>query len=221
MHTKHILHIGIDEAGRAARKRASFAHKIHIGIDEAGRGPLAGPIVVAAVATTSLKFIRQLAEKSSKLGPLKDSKRLSYKKRQQWYEFLITHPNLQFAICAVRPTTIDRINVHQAALLGVSKVLKKIGDEQPRIFLDGSLFAPRTYTSQKTIIKGDTTHPLIMAASIIAKVSRDRLMLRLHRKYPYYGFAKHKGYATNDHRYLVKYWGPSKVHRMSFLSNII
>src|SRR3989344_1026002 len=191
-----------------------------VGIDEAGRGSLAGPLVVAAVSVKDPRLVYQLARPNPKLGELRDSKRLSSKKRELWYEYLTRHPNIRLATSFIYPKAIDRINVHQAAQLGVRRVLKKIREGRVKVFLDGNLFAPKDYI-QETIIRGDTWHPLIMAASIIAKVSRDRIMLRFDKKYPLYSFKRHKGYGTDLHRFLVKRYGPSEIHRVSFLSKII
>lgn len=191
--------------------------RLHVGIDEAGRGPLAGPLVVGGVSVE--KCFLNVVKK--RLKGIRDSKRLTPKKREEWFSVLTTHPRIQCAVSFIQPGAIDRINVHQAALRGVKNVLRKVGRNNARIFLDGSLLAPQTYRFQKTIIKGDALHPLIMAASIIAKVTRDRIMLRLNKKYPLYAFHKHKGYGTNLHRFLVRRYGPSEVHRMSFLRKII
>lgn len=192
-----------------------------IGIDEAGRGPLAGPVVVAGVKLKSgnqnLKIFRNI----------RDSKKLSAKQLDEWFSLLTSHPALDWAFAKVWPKVIDRINISRAANLGVRRVYakfcsrlsldgKRLSLEQ-RIpaLLDGSLRLPKRIPHQ-TIIKGDEKIPIIAAASIIAKVVRDRTMLRLHKKYPQYRFAMHKGYGTKLHKNLIKQFGISEVHRKSF-----
>src|SRR3989344_8724790 len=168
-----------------------------IGIDEVGRGPLAGPITVGAVATKGrIDFLRGI----------KDSKKLSAKQREEWLskikEKQLKYRNFEIALASVGVSTIDKIGISASARLAVGRCLKKlkIKNKNHKILLDGSLYAPRTYQNQKTIIKGDEQIPLIAAASIIAKVARDRMMVRLHNRYPRYGFATHKGYGTAIHR---------------------
>ena len=180
-----------------------------IGIDEAGRGPLAGPIVVAGVKMTT-----QLAR--SFLRGIKDSKKLSRKKREQWFLRLTSHPKIEWAVASVPHTVIDGINVTQAGLRGVRRVYRRLSpDRSIRALLDGGLFLPAGI-AQETIIKGDERVPVIAAASIIAKVTRDRHMMRIHKKYPQYGFDRHKGYGTRLHRAMLREHGACPVHRLSF-----
>lgn len=189
--------------------------KYIIGIDEAGRGPLAGPVVVAGV---------KLKVKSLKLKVLRnirDSKKLSAKQREEWFSLLTVHPALDWAVAKVWPKVIDRINIAQAANLGVRRVCSKLSlggsklSLEQKVLLDGSLKLP-SQISHDVIIKGDEKIPLIAAASIIAKVVRDRTMLRLHKKYPQYRFDLHKGYGTKLHKSLIKQFGISEIHRKSF-----
>ena len=210
-----------------------------IGIDEAGRGPLAGPIVVAGIrisATTSnSKFKTQNAKFRRVFKGIKDSKKLSPKQREEWYKVLTRHPKIEWAVAKVYPKTIDRINISAAANFGAYRIWKKLtgrsgvenemfqlssgrvidGTFACRVLLDGSLYLPAGIP-HKTIIKGDEKIPVISAASIIAKVTRDRIMFRLHKKYPQYGFDVHKGYGTKLHRKMVKRFGRTEVHRKSF-----
>ena len=204
--------IGIDEAGRAVPKRGEPRPAFIIGIDEAGRGPLAGPVVVAGIKSGSFrpKFLRDI----------KDSKKLSAKRREEWFRILTDHPEIEWAVAMVSPKVIDRINIARAANLGARRVCdklsfggKKLGLAQ--VVLDGGLYLP-LQIRHKTIIKGDEKVPVIAAASIIAKVTRDRIMRRLHKKYPQYGFDAHKGYATELHRGRVRLHGRSAVHRKTF-----
>lgn len=186
-----------------------------IGIDEVGRGPLAGPITVAAVAATgNSKFWKNI----------KNSKKLSPLKREEWNKKI--RRRFIYTIASVGPMIIDRIGINKAAKLAVRRVLKKLSGSwnlkagSCAIMLDGGLHAPKIYPRQETIIKGDERHPLIAAASIVAKVHRDAYMKRLHKKFPPYGFDRHKGYGTAFHRASLKTHGLSSVHRRSFCANI-
>ena len=175
-----------------------------IGIDEAGRGPLAGPVAVGAVAArANFKLLKNI----------KDSKKLSAKKREIWRK--IIKNNFECHCVFVSHKTIDKIKIHNAVNLGVKKVLQKFSKKADLVLLDGSLKAPKNY-KQKTIIKGDEKIPLISAASIIAKTSRDRKMLFFHKKFPKYCFDRHKGYATKLHYKKLKKHGPCSIHRRSF-----
>lgn len=204
--------IGIDEAGRAAPKRGEPRPAFIIGIDEAGRGPLAGPVVVGGVkiVTRDLRHITRL------LKGIRDSKKLCPHKREFWFKKLMQSPHIVCASVKISPRVIDTINIAQATNLGVRRVYERLS--QGRSYytgLDGSLYLLK-HIPHKTIIKGDEKIPLISAASIIAKVMRDRLMRRLHKKYPQYRFDIHKGYGTKLHRELLKKYGSSEVHRKSF-----
>ena len=180
-----------------------------IGIDEAGRGPLAGPIVVAGV-----KIQPRLAR--TVLRGIRDSKKMSARKREQWYERITRHPKIAWAVARVSHATIDRINITQAGLRGVRRVYRRLSpDGTTPALLDGGLFLP-PYIQQETIIKGDEKIPVIAAASIIAKVTRDRLMIRMHRKYPQYRFDLHKGYGTRIHCAMIRAHGQCAIHRRSF-----
>ena len=183
-----------------------------IGIDEAGRGPLAVPLVVAGVSTnTKLKTKCQKIMKG-----IKDSKKLSAKKRQAWFVVLTKNPYMNWTVAKISPRIIDRINIAKSANLGAKQVFQKLsGNKNCYALLDGSLYLPKGIT-QKTIIKGDEKIPIISAASIIAKVTRDRIMERLHKKYPMYGFDILKGYGTKKHIAAIKKFGLSDIHRRSF-----
>lgn len=182
-----------------------------IGIDEAGRGPLAGPVVVAGILMR-LNLIRSL------FRDIRDSKKLSARQREAWFDIITGHPNIEWAVSRVYPRTIDRINIARAANLGARRVYKKLSaGVKCHALLDGSLYLSRN-DSYKTIIKGDEKIPVISAASIIAKVTRDRMMLRLHKKYPQYRFDVHKGYGTKLHRRMIKKFGRSDMHRKTFRS---
>lgn len=198
--------------------------KFIVGIDEAGRGPLAGPVAVGAVgalinskseAPARLRYDEVVAggRNSKQIKNIKDSKKLSAQQRENWYKIL--KKNFECHRVFIDHKTIDKINIHQATLLGVEKVLKKFKRKPDLVLMDGSLRSPKEY-KQKTIIKGDEKIPLISAASIIAKVSRDRKMARLHKKFPKYAFDKHKGYGTALHYKKIKKHGLSEIHRHTF-----
>lgn len=194
-----------------------------IGIDEAGRGPLAGPVVVAGVKINT----KHKAQNAKILRGIRDSKKLSVKQREAWYGFLTRHPAIEWAVARVWPKTIDRINISRAANVAAQRVCAKVcptlsfgggkislGHMRP-ILLDAGLRLPSSLPYQ-AIIKGDEKIPLIAAASIIAKVTRDRIMVRLHKKYPQYRFDRHKGYGTALHRAMIQKHGRCEIHRMSF-----
>lgn len=194
--------------------RKNFS-KFLIGIDEAGRGPLAGPLIVAGV------LVKSRHKNHLILNGIKDSKQLTHHQRETWYDILTRHPDISWTTTRITPVTIDRINIHQAAQRGARQVVRKLllkqacANKDCHILLDGSLKLPKKF-SHETIIKGDEKIPLISAASIIAKVTRDRIMLRLHKKYPEYRFDLNKGYGTKLHREMIKKYGQCKIHRKSF-----
>ncbi len=212
---KKFITIGIDEAGRAARKASLARYKYIIGIDEAGRGPLAGPVAVAAIATTASLKLKVQSEKL--LNGIRDSKKLSAKQRGEW--LIILEKHFEFHVAMVGPQVINKIGISKATRLAVSIVLRKFEKEPDLVLLDGALFAPKYY-NQKTIVKGDEKVPIISAASIIAKTTRDAKMLRLHKKFPQYCFEKHKGYGTKLHYKMLKKYGLSQVHRRLFCRNL-
>lgn len=180
-----------------------------IGIDEAGRGPLAGPVAVGGVLARRKSALKALAG-------IRDSKQLTPRGREEWFRILMKHPDFVCASVMIPVATIDRINIRNATLLGAARVYRRLApDGASRALLDGGLFLPDGIR-QETIIKGDEKVPLIAAASIIAKVRRDRLMRRLHKKYPQYRFDLHKGYATALHRKIIHEYGRCKLHRTSF-----
>ena len=199
---------------------SSYPTRWVIGIDEAGRGPLAGPVVVGGVAV-KIKD-KGLGIKDKGLGiqvleGIRDSKKLSPRRREEWFRILTAHPKIIWAVARVWPKIIDRIHIAAAANLGVLRVYQKLasGGEARVALLDAGLKLPSPIF-HRAIIKGDEKIPLIAAASIIAKVTRDRIMVRLHKKYPQYGFDKHKGYGTKAHREMIGQFGRSEIHRVSF-----
>jgi len=192
-------------------------YRIIFGIDEVGVGPLAGPVVAAAVTGPAISNFRFLISKLT--GDFKDSKKLTPRKREDFFDIFVRDPQINWAVASVYPKIIDRINVYEARMLAakraVGKLEKAIGREADMLILDGrgGLSIKR---NQEAIVKGDEKIALCAAASIIAKVKRDSMMLRYHKKYPEYRFDLHKGYGTKLHRRMIKKYGPSPIHRMSF-----
>lgn len=185
-------------------------YKLIGGIDEVGRGPLAGPVVAACVVMPS-----GFAIKDKKLLGVKDSKKLSEKKREELFDIIMeAFPAIGIGLCD--HNTIDRINILEATFLAMKKSLGDLKEKPDCILVDGKFKIPNLSLAQKTIIKGDSLVFLIAAASIIAKVTRDRMMKEADEKYPQYGFAQHKGYGTKFHMEALKVYGACAIHRKSF-----
>ena len=190
-----------------------------VGLDEAGRGPLAGPVVACAVVVNS-KIKNQKSKLQFKIQNLviKDSKKLSEKQREFFYEKLTNDENIKWGIGVVSEKVIDKINILEATKLAMQKAVKRIGmSDIPSSFLliDGN-FGLQAKIAERSIIKGDSKVFSICAAGIIAKVTRDRLMEKAHKKYPQYGFDKHKGYGTALHIKNISQFGVLPIHRKSF-----
>lgn len=182
------------------------------GLDEAGRGPLAGPVVAGAI---------MIKTKSFSLFPVRDSKKLSARKREELFKILTNHPELEWGIGIVSEKVIDRINIFEATKLAMKKALKSLEKKLKKesvnfLILDGNFRLDNVGISQKSIVKADEKVFSCAAASIIAKVTRDRIMEKYHKKYPVYCFNKHKGYPTKLHFRLIKKHGASPIHRKSF-----
>jgi len=211
-----------------------------VGLDEVGRGPLAGSVVAAAVClrknpkTDGELFSVSLTENSSL--QIKDSKKLSPKKREEVYKILKDNPNVEWGIGRVSERVIDKINILEATKLTMKRAVKNLEKKLDKksknrscqkssdrtifgrldfLLIDGN-FSINLDIPQKSIIKADEKVFSCAVASIIAKVTRDRMMLRYHKKYPCYCFDKHKGYPTKFHRKMLKKYGPCKIHRKSF-----
>ena len=187
-----------------------YNEKIIAGIDEAGRGPLAGPVVCACV-------IMPLDE-NNVIDGIDDSKKLSEKKREMLYEKIIEKA-VSFSIVEVDEKTIDNVNILNATKLGMKKALEGLSVKPDIVLIDAVKID--TDLPQDNIIKGDALSYNIAAASILAKVYRDRLMKELSPKYPEYNFAKHKGYGTKEHIEALKKYGKCEIHRDSFIKNFI
>lgn len=174
------------------------------GVDEAGRGPLAGPVTAAAV----------ILNPDSPIPGLDDSKRLTAARRAA-FELEIMTSALAWSVAEASVEEIDRINILQASLLAMQRAVAGLGFVPARALVDGNR-CPKLPCPVEAIVGGDATVPAISAASILAKVARDREMVRLDRLYPGYGLAQHKGYPTRAHVAALRALGPSPVHRHSF-----
>lgn len=177
------------------------------GIDEVGRGPLAGPVVAGAV----------ILPKDCGILYINDSKQLSEKKREELYNVIME----QASACAVgyaSPERIDEINILQATYEAMRQAIEKLGME-PDILLNDAVTIPEVTLKQVPIIKGDAKSVSIAAASVIAKVTRDRMMVEMDQKYPGYGFASNKGYGSAAHIASIREMGPCEIHRKTFIRN--
>ena len=174
------------------------------GIDEAGRGPLAGPVVSAAVILPIAFHVPGVT----------DSKKLSPKKRERLFDEIYAHA-ISVGIGIVDPVEIDRINILQASLLAMAIAVENLAPQPDHLLIDGTFPIPSDLP-QQPIPKGDALSISIAAASIIAKVSRDRLMQKYHHYYPQFGFPEHKGYPTRAHREAIRKFGCFPIHRRSF-----
>ena len=173
------------------------------GVDEAGRGPLAGPVIAAAVIL------------SNKVIPgLKDSKKLT-KKELSKLDVIIRNEAISFNISEASVLEIEKINILEASLLAMTRAINGLKVKPDIVLVDGS-HAPKSVFPIKAIIKGDTKEESIMAASILAKVTRDKIMIKLDRFFPQYGFKSHKGYPTEFHIMAIKNFGICKHHRRTF-----
>ncbi len=178
------------------------------GIDEAGRGPLAGPVCAAAV----------ILPPDCDIPGLNDSKKLSEKKREALFP-VIQEKALAFGIGWATAEEIDRVNILQATFLAMARAVEALPTPADYALVDGNRMPPLPIPGE-TIVKGDATSASIAAASILAKVSRDRLLRRLDEEHPEYGFAKHKGYGTKAHYEAIRKYGLLPEHRRSFLKNL-
>ncbi len=190
-----------------------------VGIDEVGRGPLAGPVAVGAVLVP-LDF------DWSAMEGVRDSKKLSGKKREAIFEQaseLTKSGRLRFAVATSSSAYIDSYGIVPAIRRALAEALAKIEADpnRCRVLLDGGLRAPEVYEIQETIIRGDASEPAISLASVMAKVTRDRMMMKISEKYPGYGFEVHKGYGTLAHRTSIRERGLCALHRATFCSRVL
>lgn len=189
-----------------------------VGIDEVGRGPIAGPLLVAGVITSK----KNKKEVERRLYSIRDSKKLSEKQREMWYGKLYEMKSeglLTWRISFVTARVIDRDGVARALRVTVARVLAhlKAQPNKTGVLLDGSLHAPRQFTKQKTIVRGEEKEKLIAAASVVAKVLRDRRMRNYAERFPKYNFDIHKGYGTQEHMRVVQQHGLCPLHRRTFI----
>lgn len=197
--------------------------KYIVGVDEVGRGPIAGPVAVGALVFEVGEYARY------KRGRLRlprgtDSKKLSPQERETWFDticMLREKGILNFAVSFVSEKTIDRHGLSYAIKKAISASLQKLAlnPSECRVMLDGLLKAPTEFKNQETIIKGDEKESVIGLASIVAKVLRDRKLIKLGSKFPQWKFEVHKGYGTRDHYATIKKFGLSPIHRRSFLKD--
>lgn len=212
-----------------------------IGVDEAGRGPLAGPVVACATTVRNFQFPIsnfQYDQKEEKMWNLiRDSKTLSEKQRGQAFDFI--HKYFYVGVGIVNSETIDRINILQATFLAMKSAIADLQKQTRRdarclpsgeagkmqdakrgmefyCLIDGNQIIPNLSIKQEAIVNGDGSVKSIAAASIVAKVTRDKIMKDFDQKYPAYGFTKHKGYGTREHLNALRRFGPCPIHRMSF-----
>jgi len=182
------------------------------GVDEAGCGPLAGPVVAAAVV-----FPHGWLEAGvdSKLRGLNDSKQLTEEEREKYFAAITAHPEIRFAVAVVEVEMIDRINIRQAAWRAMNTALDQIAPRPQHVLVDGLRIKWLPYP-QTALVEGDCKSYSIAAASVLAKVTRDRLMVEYDKQYPGYGFAAHKGYGTPQHLAAITEHGACPIHRKSF-----
>lgn len=194
-----------EEFDRAVRAEG---YPLLCGVDEAGRGPLAGPVFAAAV----------ILDPDAPIAGLNDSKKLSEKKREALFD-LITERAAAYAVASASVEEIEQYNILQATYLAMSRAVEAVSRQKTPslVLVDGNRLPPQITLPCRTLVKGDALSASVAAASILAKVSRDRLLLELDRQYPEYAFAQHKGYGTALHYERLAAYGPSPVHRMSFL----
>lgn len=182
------------------------------GVDEAGRGPLAGPVVAAAVI---LPQVWQHGGFDERLRNLNDSKQLTETQREVFFAILTAHPEIRFGIATVDAAVIDRINILQATHRAMNEALAQLQPPPEHVLVDGNPVKSLRFP-QTPLVKGDARSYSIAAASVLAKVTRDRMMLEFDRQFPGYGFAEHKGYGTPQHLAAIAKLGPCPIHRRSF-----
>lgn len=175
------------------------------GIDEVGRGPLAGPLVAAACILSEGILLRGI----------NDSKKLTHDQRYRLYQDLILHPKIIFGIGIVEAREIDRLNIHHATLEAMLRAIRRLGQTPDFLLVDGK-HIPKCEIPAESIIGGDSKVQAIAAASIIAKVTRDHIMIGYHELYPQYCFNEHKGYGTKKHLDALHKFGTCPIHRLSF-----
>lgn len=180
------------------------------GVDEAGRGPLAGPVCAAAV----------ILPEGAVIAGLDDSKKLTEKKREKLYD-IIKQIAVAYSVAYGTLEEIETVNILEATYLAMNRAIEGLTIKPDFSLIDGNRVPRGIKIPCETIVKGDSKSMSVAAASVLAKVTRDRLMLEYDKKYPEYNFKKHKGYGTKEHTELIKQYGPCEIHRLSFLKNIL
>lgn len=180
------------------------------GVDEAGRGPLAGPVCAAAV----------ILPEGVVIEGLDDSKKLTEKKREKLYD-IIKQTAVAYSVAYGTLEEIETVNILEATYLAMNRAIEGLTIKPDFSLIDGNRVPRGIKIPCETIVKGDSKSMSVAAASVLAKVTRDRLMLEYDKKYPEYNFKKHRGYGTKEHTELIKQYGPCEIHRLSFLKNIL
>lgn len=180
------------------------------GVDEAGRGPLAGPVCAAAV----------ILPEGAVIEGLDDSKKLTEKKRERLYD-IIKQTAVAYSVAYGTLEEIETVNILEATYLAMNRAIEGLSVKPDFALIDGNRVPRGIKIPCETVVKGDSKSMSVAAASVLAKVTRDRLMLEYDKKYPEYNFKKHKGYGTKEHTELIKQYGPCEIHRLSFLKNIL
>lgn len=183
--------------------------KLIAGVDEAGRGPLAGPVYAAAV----------ILREDAVIDGINDSKKLSEKKREELYDIIIENA-LAYSVFSVDEKTIDEVNILNATHMAMNGAVDNLFPKPDFVLIDGNSIKNMSLPHE-TVVKGDSKSISIAAASILAKVSRDRYITEIAEKYPEYGFEKHKGYGTKMHNEAILKYGPSPIHRKTFLKKLL
>ena len=192
---------------KAAREKG---YTLICGVDEAGRGPLSGPVCAAAV----------ILPENCEIAGLNDSKKLSEKARERLFPQIVEKA-VAYHVAYASVEEIEEHNILEATYIAMNRAIEGLSTAADFALIDGNRIPRDIKIPCETVVKGDAKSMSIAAASVLAKVSRDRLMLEIDREYPEYNFKKHKGYGTAEHVAAIKEYGPCPVHRMSFLKNIL
>ena len=191
-------------------------YKYVCGADEAGRGPLAGPVVCSAVSfTTKTLQTKGDSELDYLLTTLNDSKKISEKKREKLFPLVKKYAEA-YSIILIEPKIIDELNILWASLEGMDQAIELLAIKPDLCLIDGNKLPPRSASISSAVIKGDGKYLSIAGASILAKVTRDRIMIALHEEFPYYNWKKNKGYPTKEHVQAINEHGITQYHRLSF-----
>ena len=187
----------------------SGGYPLLCGVDEAGRGPLAGPVYAAAV----------ILDPADPIEGINDSKKIPEARREALFEE-ITRRAAGYAVASASGEEIERLNILQATYLAMRRAVEALSPQPDAVLIDGNRIPPGITVPVRAVVKGDSLSASIAAASILAKVSRDRVLRELDKRYPAYGFAVHKGYGTKAHREALLRYGPCPLHRPSFLKRL-